>query len=80
MNITNLYELGKWNFQIPYYLNEDNKWALSMDELQRSVDAAKAHCIPRILVVINPGNPTGTMFLLYSVQNFLRLVGHKGYS
>ena len=54
-----MYRIKCAQFQIPYYLDEDNKWGLSIDELQRSVEAAKAHCLPRILVVINPGNPTG---------------------
>ena len=52
--------------QIPYYLDEDNKWGLDIDELQRALDKARNECIPRGLVVINPGNPTGmyTMVLL----------------
>jgi len=45
--------------QIPYYLDEKNNWSMNLSELQRSIDAARQHCIPRALVVINPGNPTG---------------------
>jgi Aminotransferase class I and II len=45
--------------QIPYYLDEDNDWSLDISELQKSLDAAREHCIPRAIVVINPGNPTG---------------------
>lgn len=45
--------------QIPYYLDEDNKWALDIAELQRAIDMARNNCMPRGLVVINPGNPTG---------------------
>jgi len=45
---------------IQYYLNEEDNWSLSVDELQRSFDKAKSQGInPRALVVINPGNPTG---------------------
>jgi alanine transaminase len=32
---------------------------LEIAELQRAVEEAKKHCIPRAIVVINPGNPTG---------------------
>ncbi|CAF3592617.1 unnamed protein product [Adineta steineri] len=46
-------------YQIRYYLDEDNSWALNLDELQRAFDEAKEHCIPRGIVIINPGNPTG---------------------
>lgn len=46
--------------QINYYLDEDNGWSLDMDELRRSLNEARPHCVPRALCVINPGNPTGT--------------------
>lgn len=45
--------------QILYYLDESNNWALNLDEMQRALDEAKDHCVPRGIVVINPGNPTG---------------------
>jgi alanine transaminase len=51
--------------QIPYYLDEDNKWGLDIKELQRSLDAARPRCIPRAIVIINPGNPTGNTTLYY---------------
>lgn len=45
---------------VPYYLDEDNGWALDIGELQRSLDVARAEgIICRALVFINPGNPTG---------------------
>lgn len=46
-------------FQIEYYLNEENNWALDMDELERAIEESKNHCVPRGIVIINPGNPTG---------------------
>lgn len=45
----------------PYYLNEDDNWALTMEELKRSYSQALSeNILPRALVVINPGNPTGS--------------------
>lgn len=45
---------------VPYYLNEDKGWGLSVDKLQSSLDTARENGITvRSLVVINPGNPTG---------------------
>lgn len=45
---------------VPYYLDEDNGWSLSVDELNRSLkEAQKAGTDTRGLVIINPGNPTG---------------------
>ena len=46
-------------YQIPYFLDEDNDWALDVSELKRALDESRLHCRPRGLVVINPGNPTG---------------------
>lgn len=46
--------------QISYYLDEDKCWSLDVAELKRAVDAARQHCNPRVLCIINPGNPTGT--------------------
>ncbi|KAI6651384.1 tyrosine aminotransferase [Oopsacas minuta] len=44
---------------IPYFLDEDNDWGLSMDELQEALVLNQGKSIPRAMVVINPGNPTG---------------------
>ena len=45
--------------QIDYFLDEDNNWALHIDELERALNESKDLCVPRAIVVINPGNPTG---------------------
>ncbi|KAI1890197.1 hypothetical protein AGOR_G00171200 [Albula goreensis] len=45
--------------QVNYYLDEDNCWALDINELHRALQAAKKYCNPRVLCIINPGNPTG---------------------
>lgn len=45
--------------QISYYLDEDKCWSLDVAELRRALNAARQHCNPRVLCIINPGNPTG---------------------
>ncbi|KAJ8249419.1 hypothetical protein GJAV_G00234620 [Gymnothorax javanicus] len=50
-------ELGA--VQVNYYLDEDNCWALDVNELYRALQEAKRYCNPRVLCIINPGNPTG---------------------
>lgn len=52
-----LAELGA--VQINYYLDEEKCWGLDVEELRRALDEAKQHCNPRVLCIINPGNPTG---------------------
>ncbi|KAL3310547.1 glycerol-3-phosphate O-acyltransferase 2 [Cichlidogyrus casuarinus] len=46
-------------FQMSYYLDESTHWGLQLSELERAYDEAKTLCIPKAIVVINPGNPTG---------------------
>lgn len=45
--------------QVDYYLDEERAWALDIAELQRALRQARDRCCPRVLCVINPGNPTG---------------------
>ena len=47
--------------KIFYLLDEDNNWGLNMSELKKKLDGARPHCLPRALVLINPGNPTRTL-------------------
>lgn len=60
-------ELGA--VQINYYLDENNCWALDVNELHRAYQAAKLHCQPRVLCIINPGNPTGETVHVFIGQN-----------
>lgn len=59
-------------YPIPYYLDEDNKWGLDIAELQRSLDKARNNCIPRGLVVINPGNPTGQVLSRQNIEDVVK--------
>ncbi|NWV19312.1 ALAT2 aminotransferase, partial [Origma solitaria] len=45
--------------QVNYYLNEERCWALDVAELQRALTEGRQRCSPRVLCIINPGNPTG---------------------
>lgn len=51
--------------QISYYLDEDKCWSLDVAELRRALRAAREHCQPRVLCIINPGNPTGIFLFLF---------------
>lgn len=41
-----------------------------MATLKRVLEEARPHCVPRALVLINPGNPTGNFFKFDKFQNF----------
>ncbi|KYQ53914.1 Alanine aminotransferase 2 [Trachymyrmex zeteki] len=62
--------------QIGYYLDEDNKWSLEVRELERALREVKDTCNPRVLVVINPGNPTGQVLTRKNIENVIRFA-HK---
>ncbi|XP_043834040.1 alanine aminotransferase 1-like isoform X2 [Dromiciops gliroides] len=63
--------------QINYYLDEEHQWALDVSELQRALDQAKAHCQPRVLCVINPGNPTGQVQSRENIEAVIRFAYEK---
>lgn len=44
---------------VPYYLCEEQGYALPIHELKRAVRSARRRCNPRVLYIINPGNTTG---------------------
>eukprot|EP00297_Palpitomonas_bilix_P007727 CAMPEP_0113889748 /NCGR_PEP_ID=MMETSP0780_2-20120614/13705_1 /TAXON_ID=652834 /ORGANISM="Palpitomonas bilix" /LENGTH=489 /DNA_ID=CAMNT_0000878953 /DNA_START=184 /DNA_END=1653 /DNA_ORIENTATION=- /assembly_acc=CAM_ASM_000599 len=64
---------------IPYYLNEEQGWSLSVEELQRAVDEAKAKGYNvRAMAVINPGNPTGQVLSEDNVKDVVRFCVKEG--
>lgn len=58
--------------QCGYYLNEDNKWSLDTSELERTLNEARRNCNPRVLVVINPGNPTGQVLSRQNIEDVIK--------
>ncbi|XP_068200116.1 alanine aminotransferase 2-like [Antennarius striatus] len=58
--------------QINYYLDEDNCWSLDIKELRRALSEARKHCNPRVLCIINPGNPTGQVQNRQCIEDVIR--------
>lgn len=54
--------------KVGYYLDEDNKWALNIDELERAYQESLKKFDTRVLCVINPGNPTGNFCLCFGLK------------
>lgn len=58
--------------KVGYYLDEDEGWGLDIDDLERSLNEAKAKGINVVcLVLINPGNPTGQVLKENEVKDVL---------
>lgn len=66
--------LAEYNMaQIGYYLDEANNWALDISELKRSINEARSNgVVPRALVVINPGNPTGSVLSEDNIKGIIK--------
>ncbi|XP_072947608.1 alanine aminotransferase 2-like [Epargyreus clarus] len=58
--------------QANYYLDEENHWALQLEELQRSWEQASVDAHVRALVVINPGNPTGQVLTRKNIEEIIK--------
>ncbi|KAB0368196.1 hypothetical protein FD755_019962 [Muntiacus reevesi] len=57
--------------QVNYYLDEDNCWALNVNKLRRALQQAREHCNPKVLCIINPGNPTDVIHFAWEEKLFL---------
>lgn len=57
--------------QVYYELDEDAKWSLDVNELERAYNEHKETSNVRAIVVINPGNPTGSVL---SEKNILEIL------
>ena len=60
-----------------YYLDEENNWALDLNEIQRAYDQGISEgAEPRANVVINPGNPTGNVLSKQNLEDVIKFA-HK---
>ena len=58
---------------VPYYLEEENDWAISIKELEYQYKkAVKEGIKPKVLVLINPGNPTGNVVSVENITSILK--------
>jgi aspartate/methionine/tyrosine aminotransferase len=65
--------------QVPYYLDEEHDWALSLGLLEESIKKAKkAGVHTRAIVVINPGNPTGSVLSSENVKMVIEFAKKHG--
>jgi len=64
---------------VPYYLDEEKGWGVSMEELKRSVSEFRASGgNPRGIVCINPGNPTGQVLSRDDMEMVLKFADEEG--
>ncbi|KAH7827404.1 Alanine aminotransferase [Monocercomonoides exilis] len=58
--------------EVPYQLDEQSHWSLSMDSIKKAVEDSESLGVHlKGLVVINPGNPTGTCLSEENIKDIL---------
>ena len=64
--------------QVDYFLDEENNWGLSIDMLEESYSKAKAEGIDvRLIVIINPNNPTGSVLSRDNIRMMLEFARYN---
>ncbi|XP_046396159.1 alanine aminotransferase 2-like isoform X2 [Ischnura elegans] len=58
--------------QVDYYLDENNYWSLNISELQRAIYEGRKVSNPRVMVVINPGNPSGQVLKKENIKEIVK--------
>ncbi|XP_038652415.1 alanine aminotransferase 2-like [Scyliorhinus canicula] len=62
---------------IPYSLDEEQGWNLDVLELRRALSESRRYCSPKVLCVVNPGNPTGQMLSRDCIENVIRFAAEE---
>uniref|UniRef100_A0A8C5QBR0 Alanine aminotransferase 1 n=1 Tax=Leptobrachium leishanense TaxID=445787 RepID=A0A8C5QBR0_9ANUR len=63
--------------KVEYYLDEERGWTLNVDNIRRSLYEARKYCNPKVLCVINPGNPTGRVESRECIEEVIRLAAEE---
>lgn len=64
---------------LPYYLDESTSWSTNAKEIENTVLEAISRGIrPRVIVVINPGNPTGAVLSFDTIAQILKIAAKYG--
>ncbi|CAH2286271.1 alanine aminotransferase 2-like [Pelobates cultripes] len=63
--------------KVEYNLDEENGWSLNVDNIRQSLYKARTHCNPKVLCVMNPGNPTGRVESRECIEDVIRLAAEE---
>ena len=58
--------------QVGYYLDEDSDWRLNVSELERAYNENKDKSNIRVIAILNPGNPTGSVLTEENILEVLK--------
>lgn len=64
---------------LPYYLEENSGWSTNTQKIEELVhDSVRKGIKPTVLVVINPGNPTGAILSVKSIEDIFTVAAKNG--
>ncbi|XP_075271454.1 alanine aminotransferase 2-like [Opisthocomus hoazin] len=62
---------------VPYPLAEERGWAVAIEVVRRALGRARARCHPKVLCVVNPGDPTGHVLSRQNMEDIIRLAAEE---
>ncbi|XP_069813017.1 alanine aminotransferase 2-like [Dendropsophus ebraccatus] len=62
---------------VPYYLEEGRSWAIDVHRIRESLPAVRKYCNPKVICVINPGNPTGHVLTREDISEVIQLAAEE---
>ncbi|XP_064010526.1 alanine aminotransferase 1-like [Pogoniulus pusillus] len=62
---------------VPYQLAEERGWAVDVDMVRQELRRAQARCHPKVLCVVNPGDPTGHVLSWQNMVDIIQLVAEE---
>lgn len=63
---------------VQYHLDAHDDWSTDVEAMSQTVDDARAKGVDvRAIVIINPGNPTGSCLTLENIQGIIRMAHEK---
>ncbi|XP_068017218.1 alanine aminotransferase 2-like isoform X2 [Melanerpes formicivorus] len=62
---------------VPYPLAEEQGWAVDVGTVRQELRRARARCHPKVLCVVNPGDPTGHVLSQQNMVDIIQLVAEE---
>ncbi|KAM9308495.1 alanine aminotransferase 2-like [Gastrophryne carolinensis] len=62
---------------VRYLLDEERGWSVNVAVVREMICAARKYCHPKVLCVINPGNPTGQVMSRRNMEEIIRLAARE---
>ncbi|KAM4688726.1 alanine aminotransferase 2-like [Discoglossus pictus] len=63
--------------QVEFPLDEENEWAVNVSSIRQSLYEARKYCNPKVLCIINPGNPTGQVQSRQCIEDVVRMAAEE---